>query len=84
MVRKLKWAGPKHKTPRMEIIMAIAAWDKKNKNKKEAQMQCKSAEATREELAEALAEGQGSYSLGHGEGYWFASPVKQRSTALLS
>lgn len=31
MARKLKWAGPRYKTPRMKIIMARAVWNKKKK-----------------------------------------------------
>lgn len=54
---KLKWAGPRHKTPRMKIIMALAAW--KKKKKAQAEMQCKSAKGKRDEPAEALSEGRG-------------------------
>lgn len=53
---------------------------KKKKTEAQAEMQCKSAEATRDKLAE----GQGGYSLGYGEGCWSASPVKQCGTAMLS
>lgn len=80
MGRKLKWAGPKHKTPRMKIIMAVATWKKKKKKRAPAEMQCKSAEGKSDELAG----GQGGYSIGHGEGYWSASPVKQCCMVMLA
>lgn len=39
------------------------------KKKAQAEMQCKSAQGKRDEPAEALAEGRGGHSVGHGEGY---------------